>query len=156
MTFTIHHFDQLAASPAEPLLRELDAGLLAAGYARTSCIGWADKVCAIMQGRRVIAAIAWRHIEDRRSAWITLGGTRAGYRREGHYRKCWEALLESLRVDWPEIDIVESGHHAQNAASQAMHEAFGRRLDILGYYYPLRDVSRGRISQIKRGEGWDA
>lgn len=136
----IRHFSQLAASPAEPLLSAIEAELLEKGWARERGLGWDDRVCAFVdESGRVLAAIAWRHYPARRSAWVTMGGTREGYRALGLYRAAFMGLVEHLREHRPEIQIIESGHHVDNTASQAMHEALGRQMVGRTYEFQLKE-----------------
>lgn len=135
----VEHFGQLAATPPEPLLKAIELELLERGWMRASSLAWDDRVCALMDGQTVIAAIAWRPMIWRRAAFITLGGTRKGHRGQGCYRACFTALVEHLEAEQPDLDCIESGHHVDNVASREMHEALGRRLDGLTYSFPLGD-----------------
>jgi hypothetical protein len=136
----IRHYSQLAASPAEPLLSAIEAELLEKGWARERGLGWDDRVCAFVdESGRVLAAISWRHYPGRRSAWVTMGGTREGYRHIGLYRAVFLGLVEHLREHRPEIQIIESGHHVDNGASEAMHLAFGRTLAGKTYEFQLKE-----------------
>lgn len=134
----IVHISQLAASAAEPLLASIDAELLAKGYSRERATYWDDKVVALLgDSGKALAAIAWRPLLHRRSAFIALGGTREGYRQKGLYRACFLALVHELETNRPEIDVIESGHHIDNHESAAMHKALGRIQTGAVYDFPL-------------------
>ena len=136
----IQHYSQLAASPAEPLLSTIEAELPANRWARERGLAWDDRVCAfVAEGGKVLAAIAWRHYPSRRSAWVTIGGTRDGFRGQGLYRATFVGLVDHLREHRPEIHVIESGHHVENRASEAMHLALGRELVGKSYEFNLRE-----------------
>lgn len=138
LTPRIVHLTQLAASAAEPLLASLDAELLAKGWSRERATYWNDHVVALLgDSGKALAAIAWRPLIHRRSAFIVLGGTREGYRQKGLYRACFLALVQELEANRPEIDVIESGHHVDNLESAAMHKALGRIQTGAVYDFPL-------------------
>ena len=128
------HFKQLAASPAEPLVALIEAELLQVGHATMRQTYWSDHAIAMVGDDGVVlAVIVWRHMPDRRSAYIALGGTRAGYRQQGLYAAAFHCLVDHLETERPEIQKIESGHHIDNVASREMHRALGRT--IVGYVY---------------------
>lgn len=138
LTPRVVHLNQLAASAAEPLLAAIDAELLAKGWARERATYWNDNVVALLgDSGHALAAIAWRPLIHRRSAFIVLGGTREGYRQKGLYRACFLALVQELESNRPEIDVIESGHHIDNHESAAMHKALGRIQTGAVYDFPL-------------------
>ena len=128
------HFKQLAASPAEPLVAIIESELLEKGYATVRQTYWSDHAIAMVGDTgAVLSVIVWRHMPDRRSAYIALGGTRSGYRQQGLYAAAFHCLVEHLETERPEIQKIESGHHIDNVASREMHRALGRT--IVGYVY---------------------
>lgn len=138
MNSTAHHFKQLAATPAEPLVAIIEAELLEAGHATTRQTYWSDHAIAMMSDNgQVLAVIVWRHMPDRRSAYIALGGTREGYRQQGLYAALFHCLVNHLEIERPEIQKIESGHHIDNTASREMHKALGRSLVGYVYDFPL-------------------
>lgn len=138
MNSSPQHFKQLAASPAEPLVASIEAELLEKGYATSRQTYWSDHAVAMVgDNGMVLAVIVWRHMKDRRSAYITLGGTRSGYREQGLYAALFHCLVSHLETERPEIQKIESGHHIDNVASLEMHKALGRTLVGYVYDFPL-------------------
>lgn len=138
MNSSPHHFKQLAASPAEPLVSAIETELLEAGQATMRLTYWSDHAIAMVGDTgTVLAVIVWRHMPDRRSAFIALGGTRAGYRQQGLYAALFHCLVNHLETQRPEIQKIESGHHIDNVASAEMHKALGRTLVGYAYDFPL-------------------
>lgn len=138
MNSSPHHFKQLAASPAEPLVSAIETELLEAGQATMRQTYWSDHAIAMVgDNGTVLAVIVWRHCPDRRSALIAVGGTRTGYRQQGIYAALFHCLVNHLETERPEIQKIESGHHVDNEASREMHKALGRTLVGYAYDFPL-------------------
>ncbi|WP_167762483.1 GNAT family N-acetyltransferase [Brevundimonas intermedia] len=136
--WTITHEAQLAGSDGEPLAMALAADLASRGLLRSQTHNWDDRITvATSADGRIVGVICWRLNKWNRAAFISLGGTAPTFRRQGAYRALFEALVSEIRANHAEVEHIDSGHHIDNAASAAMHKALGRKLDSLGYSFPI-------------------
>jgi len=134
----IRRMDQLGASPAEPLAMALVLDLMERGMIRTQIHAWNDRATyAVTPESEVVGVIAWRTMDWTRDAFVCIGGVKAPYRRRGLYRRLFQDLCADIALNHPKVDRITSGHHIDNAASEAMHRALGRTLEGLSYTFPV-------------------
>lgn len=142
---TIIREPQLSGSVAEPLILSISADLAQRGMLRVQSHAWDDHVTfARAQGGPVVAAICWRVSKWTRDAYVSLGGVAPDHRRHGIYRALFEDVVADVRDNHPGADRIASGHHIANTESAAMHRALGRKMETLGYTFP---IERGALKE---------
>lgn len=145
---TIIREPQLSGSVAEPLILSISADLARRGMLRVQSHAWDDHVTfARTQDGTVAAAICWRVSKWTRDAYVSLGGVSPDHRRQGIYRALFEDVVADVRDNHPGADRIASGHHIANAESAAMHRALGRKMETLGYTFPIMRAASAETSR---------
>lgn len=138
--FKVQTFDQVSASPVDPLAMATMLELVEAGYAEVQSYYWDDKAIALVDRDGKIAAfIIYRFLVHTREVFVTLGGTAAYARRGGLYGFLWRQFVDHVREAFPAARAIASGYSIKNTASAAMHAALGREVTGVSTRFPLKD-----------------
>lgn len=144
----VEFYDVVSESPAEILSIDLARHILVSGWSEGFLYSWDNKAVAVFDGEKVVATINWSFADDSTTmVRVHIGGTLESRRRQGFYRVANDAWIKYLQAEYPEVDTIASGYHADNKESAAMQKAFGRKVYGIETRQYLPRVKRKRETQ---------
>jgi GNAT superfamily N-acetyltransferase len=122
----VRHYEKITHTPAVPLLVEGSAELFRnfSRSERGTFINWDDNAFVAFYRGLPVGVLSWSLSEWDKSAVIKLGWVQPGLRRQGVYRKLWEALKSEARQRG--LRRIEGATLIENSDMRAVAKAFGR------------------------------